>query len=121
MMPTYTINGREVTMEELCSNISGVHRRIPDGVHRRYYDNGQLALEVPIINGYRHGLMRAWVDNGQLIIEAPHVNGKFHGLEREWDATGQLIGEVFYAHGKEEGPTMDKFTQLIIYGEVLKE
>ena len=62
-----------------------------------YNEFGDLGL---FINGQRDGLHKIWYDNGQLKYEGNFINGKVDGLSRKWSEYGQLELEGNYKDGK---------------------
>ena len=46
----------------------------PNGAMKVYYDNGQLALEIPITNKEYHGAVKRYDKSGKLIYEANFRN-----------------------------------------------
>jgi len=67
-----------------------------DGVHKEWYENGQLMFEKNYKNGTRDGLFRFWYENGQLESERSFKDWKKLGLEREWWSNGQIRKETRY-------------------------
>ena len=65
-----------------------------EGVHKEWYDNGQISSELEYENGKRtyKNYMKLWFDNGQLMYD-----GKYNGdkqYEREYFYDGQLKWEI---------------------------
>ena len=67
---------------------------------REYHSNGQLAYEVPFVNGQKHGVVKWWYSNGQLKKEIPMVDGQAHGTLKIWNTEGQLENIFFYINYK---------------------
>ena len=49
---------------------------IRNGTQRYYHDNGQLALEVSVIDGKETGTMKRWDEKGKLVEEKKMTDGK---------------------------------------------
>ena len=67
-----------------------------DGVHRAWYDNGQIRLEVNCNEGIPIGLSKGWHKNGQIKFEYYFKDGYRYGLCKEWFENGQLHKELNY-------------------------
>lgn len=46
------------------------------------------------------GLHRSWYDSGQLLEEFYHINGNFEGLYREYFENGSIKNEYYYINNK---------------------
>lgn len=93
-----------------CDNITDKVRHLinykdgkRDGVQKRWYDNGQLWIEMNYKDGKGNGLMRSWYENGQLLYKAYQKYGKLDGKEKWWYENGQLNAENNYKDGKIRG------------------
>lgn len=69
------------------------------GLHQRWYPNGQFLLEESYKNGERHGLWRKWYDSGNLWIEKNYKDGKRHGPYRTYK-NGNVAETYCYRNGK---------------------
>ena len=74
-----------------------------DGLHRSWYENGQLKLERNYTDGELNGLLKVWYENGQLKIEMNYKDDKFDGLTKTWYENGQLEFERNYTDGELNG------------------
>lgn len=74
-----------------------------DGLHRYWYDNGQLWYENNFKDCQLHGVQRGWHEDGRLYYETNWKHGKKYGLHRQWYENGQLKYEVNYKENKKEG------------------
>ena len=99
---TYYTNG-QVKSEEW-RNEAGRYHRLDGPAFRRWYDNGQLGVEVWYINGVYHRLdgpvYRLWGNNGQLRRELWYINGVEYENEAEFQVAVDLykateIAELF--------------------------
>jgi len=65
-----------------------------EGIHRQWYDTGQLFAEATFRNGLAEGLVREWTRDGQLTLEANMVGGVYSGRYRRWwdDGTPECDG-----------------------------
>ena len=70
------------------------------GLHRDWYENGQLHNEFNYKDGVKDGLARRWHENGQLRIESNVKDDKKDGLLRYWSENGQLRIENNYKDDK---------------------
>ena len=64
-----------------------------DGLHRAWYEDGQLRYERNFKDGKYEGLHRVWYENGRLKYESNYKDGKTNGLCRDWYEDGQLMIE----------------------------
>ncbi|MGK5080297.1 toxin-antitoxin system YwqK family antitoxin [Janthinobacterium sp. HLX7-2] len=65
-----------------------------------WYDNGERASVIPMLDGQRHGLQRLWHGDGTLQQIVPYEHGKKQGVERHWDQRGQLVLEQTWQAGQ---------------------
>jgi len=79
---------------------------VPHGVTRFWHDDGELMSESAYDHGQQHGVSRGWRTGGTLIMETPYVDGQKHGLHQTWAADGRLEEQVCYFHGKKHGPSV---------------
>ena len=65
-----------------------------EGVHKEWYDNGQISSELEYENGKRtfKNYMKLWFDNGQLMYDGKYNVDKEY--EREYFYDGQLKWEI---------------------------
>ena len=71
--------------------------------HKTWHENGQLAAEVPMVDGRAHGVGYGWHKNGELAGENHFKDDQWHGSFRSWDENGNLISEKFYDMGMPDG------------------
>ena len=76
---------------------------IKNGIHKKWYENGQLEFELNLKNGKKDGLYKWWYENGQLEFELNLKNGELDGLGKSWYKNGQLSVEGNYKNGKRDG------------------
>ena len=76
---------------------------IKNGIHKKWYENGQLEFELNLKNGKKDGLYKWWYENGQLEYELNLKNGELDGLGKSWYKNGQLSVEGNYKNGKRDG------------------
>ena len=74
-----------------------------DGIFKEWYENNQIKQEGNWENNRTIGLWKIWYENGQLKSESDFINGKFDGLYRDWYENGQLRSERNYTDGVENG------------------
>ena len=63
----------------------------------------QAAFRSRFVGGKREGLHQRWFPNGNKMIEAQYAKGLKHGVKREWDAKGRQTSEKTYKEGKLHG------------------
>jgi len=73
---------------------------IKDGVHKEYYENGNLRSEIAYKDGMWHGSFKTYYKNGNLIEERNYVDGKLEGIRRQYDEDGSGPREFFYKNDK---------------------
>ena len=61
----------------------------------------KIARFLPFVNGKREGLHTRWYKNGQKLEETNYVDGKKEELSIKWSDTGQKLEEINYVNGKE--------------------
>ena len=67
-----------------------------NGLHEKWYEDGQLSESSHFCHGLRQGLCQEWYDNGHKHIECKYYNGQRSGLFRMWYPNGQLELECNY-------------------------
>ena len=72
-----------------------------DGLHKEFWDNGQLKHEWNYKNGEKNGLYRCWTENGKLDYEVNYTDGDLDGIRRSWYENGQLYKEEDFINGQE--------------------
>jgi len=65
-----------------------VDGKVKDGVHRMWYDSGQLKIEANYKNYKKDGLFQHWFESGQLYHQCYYVNGEFNGENKSWYSNG---------------------------------
>jgi len=50
--------------------------------------------------GRYQGVHKSWYDNGQLRVHKQYLNDKLHGEYKWWDKDGELIHHEFWVKGK---------------------
>ena len=74
------------------------------GIHKSWYENGQLKYKQPYKNGKKHGIYKGWYENGQLMYEHPYKNGLKHGTYKGWYENIQTyIYKEWYEHPYKNG------------------
>jgi antitoxin component YwqK of YwqJK toxin-antitoxin module len=73
------------------------------GVYKAWHNNGQLWKLGTYASDKLHGEYKEWYSNGQLQIQTTYKNDKIHGLYMKWNHTGTLILKCDYTHGKRNG------------------
>ena len=73
---------------------------IPHGIEKWYYETGELWYEKPCVDGKVHGIEKWYYETGELWYEWPWVNDKIHGIYKEYYESGQLKEESRYVLGE---------------------
>ena len=79
-----------------------------------YNKFGDLGL---YIDGKRNGLHKEWYESGQLKYETNFNDGKLNGLYKEWYEDGGLKVELNYINGVFDGLVVDDFNNEIDFKE----
>ncbi len=69
-----------------------------DSLHREYYDNGQLKLQVEIIDGLQNGLLLEYFENGKIKRLQEWDMGFVSGVSTRFDSNGVLIHSIVTAY-----------------------
>jgi len=77
--------------------------KVKNGVHKKFYDNGQVRLQVEYVHGQKHHIQNLYYRNGQLSTQVNYIMGKREGLMKEWDINGFKSSEVFYVSNYKVG------------------
>jgi len=101
--------GKQIEIKEWYGDANG-HLKYqaikPEGLWRRWYQNGQLNIE-----SHKNGQYKRWYQNGQLAEESVfHLLGSrgaqrlnYVGQRKDWYDNGQLKSDLNYADGKLDG------------------
>jgi len=84
---------------------------LENGVQQKWYDNGQLAIELHVINGVYNGTWKEWYTNGQIGIDGVKKEGKFFGEKKEYYNTGKIKSRENYTIGDYNGVIFDGLQQ----------
>jgi len=83
-----------------------------------YHPNGEIYQYLEVKGGRAKGIYKEWHDNGQLKIEVTVMEGVgdltpdaqttwvFDGMSKVWDREGHVAAEFFYQKGKMEGEAL---------------
>lgn len=66
-----------------------------DNIGREYYTSGQVAEEIPLKDGKKHGTKKIYKPNGKLEKEIYYEEG-IKDLQKEYDENGNLIKKTDY-------------------------
>jgi hypothetical protein len=69
---------------------------LPHGTSTRYMKNGQILEQAEYAMGARHGITRTYHENGQLSTETPYDSGRIHGIQRKFRRDGTPAFEAPY-------------------------
>lgn len=67
-----------------------------------FFEEGKVFKEVPYLDGNIHGTLKRWYINGNLAIESEYKNGESWGLWKEYYENGRLKEEGNYMGRKFE-------------------
>jgi hypothetical protein len=73
---------------------------VPHGITKRYYKSGQLLEEGLYRNGIQHGLTRMYYENGQLSSITPYDSGRIHGIKKKYRKDGSPAYEAPYHYNQ---------------------
>ena len=84
-------------------------------LQKMYYDNGNLAVEIPMKNGEVNGEAKNYYENGKLERTGNYKNGLLEGEAVFYLEGGQIGEKASFLNGKEEGDHLyyDKTGKLI--------
>jgi antitoxin component YwqK of YwqJK toxin-antitoxin module len=74
-----------------------------NGLHKYYYPDGQLYLEINYQDSLPHGTTKRYYKNGKLLEQSEYRRGIMHGLSKKFHDNGQLSQEVYYDSGRMNG------------------
>jgi hypothetical protein len=69
---------------------------VPHGITKRYYKSGQLLEESEYRNGVQHGLTKMYHENGKLSSITPYDSGRIHGIKKKYRKDGMPAYEAPY-------------------------
>jgi hypothetical protein len=69
---------------------------LPHGIFRQYFKTGILFEESEYRNGIKHGRSRTFHPNGRLSTETPYDSGRIHGIKKKYRGDGQIAFEAPY-------------------------
>jgi hypothetical protein len=90
---------------QLCEEVPML-QGVPHGVTRCWREDGELMSESVYDHGRLHGVSRGWGVRGSLWVETPYFEGQRHGLHQEWADDGRLEEQIWYFHGRKHGPSI---------------
>ena len=96
---TYTFDNKKITgiLVDKFGNYEGVViNGLPESMHRKFFENGQLMNESEYKNGMKNGLFKIWYENGNTKQELILKNGLRHGLFKKFYLNGQIKEEFTY-------------------------
>ncbi|MCX6308291.1 MAG: hypothetical protein NTY32_05470, partial [Bacteroidia bacterium] len=76
------------------------------GGYKEFYDNGELKLEMMIVQGKPEGPYVVYFQNGRPNEVRSYHDGKFHGVWRTYNENGMLISQAEYLENKKHGRWM---------------
>ncbi len=76
---------------------------LAEGEYTTYFDNGNIELKVPFVNGLHSGCQRRWWPDGSLRSEILLKDGLGDGLGQSWHFNGQLARRRFMIAGEFDG------------------
>lgn len=76
------------------------------GGYKEFFDDGELRLEMMIIQGKPEGPYVVYYRNGRPNEVRSYHDGKFHGVWRTYNENGMLISQAEYLQNKKHGRWM---------------
>ncbi len=73
------------------------------GLHKWYYENGNLKKECFYKDDKRDGLYKQYYENGDIKEECFYKDDKSYGLYKEYYENGDIKEECFFKDGKRDG------------------
>lgn len=67
-----------------------------DGLYEKYYDNGQMDVQIEYKYGMQHGPYKSWYCNGVPNFFGEYEHGSPVGTHRLWNCKGELQSEKSY-------------------------
>jgi hypothetical protein len=61
---------------------------LPHGLAKRYFKNGQLLEEAEYRDGIQHGVTKTYFENGNLSSITPYDSGRIHGTKKKYRKDG---------------------------------
>ena len=87
-----------------------LHKGSPfTGVVSDYYENGQLASKINLIDGKFNGLEVGYFENGNIKGKINYINNLIHGEFEEYFENGQLKEKANYINGNLNGPSVSYY------------
>ena len=84
---------------------------LENGSQKRWYENGQLAIESNVTDGVFNGPWKEWYTNGQIGIDGTKNDGKFFGKKTEYYNTGNIKSNENYVLGDNNGAIFNGLQQ----------
>ena len=104
------LNGKRISCVGYYKNNKIHHQKIPNGLSKWYYKNGNTFVEIISKNGKFEGLSKSYYKTGELQEEGNYVNDAGEGLWKTYYKTGVLESEGNYVGGNPEGLTKFYFS-----------
>ena len=106
---TFYRDGKEVAQQvrDAEKKVIKTTGTIPDGIVKRYLDDGTLKFEWNYKNGKREGISKAYFQSGELLEEILYVNDKREGISKKYYKSGKVFTERNFKNGKLNANTCD--------------
>lgn len=103
-------DGKEVGISELFDSEGKLRGKVCNSgtCVTQYYDNGNLHLETPMVDGLTHGNETNWAF-GKIISTQAYVKGKKHGDYFEYFADGKVKRHYRYHNDYKVGEQLDYY------------
>jgi antitoxin component YwqK of YwqJK toxin-antitoxin module len=101
----YYQNGKETAKEVYSEDgrVKSTTGRIPDGIVKEYYSEGNLMTEWNYKDGLFEGLCKMYYKDGKIMAESNYKNGILNGISKKYYKTGDIESEKNFKNGKLEG------------------
>ncbi len=69
-------------------------------LEKKYFEDGQLWVEIPHQDGLIHGIMKEYYNDGHIHNIIPFRDGSPNGLAKSYSNNGRLKHQVYWEGGK---------------------
>lgn len=83
--------------------IESYENGIPHGIHKYYWNNGQLEYSCIYEHGQKQGNETFYHLNGRISQKAFYVDGNKHGLDESFYDNGRIRGQCNWKYGVKDG------------------
>lgn len=73
---------------------------LPHGLAKRYFKSGIIREEAEYRNGVQHGMTKLYYEDGKLSSIIPYDSGRIHGVKKKYRKDGSPAYEAPYHYGQ---------------------